>query len=54
MENRLTALEAELKDLKEKAENGTSWLEPTVVMEPTTDVTVDDFVSSLIERVDSS
>ena len=53
MENRLTALEAELKDLKEeKSDKATSWLQANVVMEPATDVTVDDFISSLIDRVD--
>ena len=58
MENRLTAMEAELKDLKEladKPETSSSWLELTVVSEQPKelDATVDDFISSLIERVDS-
>ena len=52
-------MEAELKDLKELAdkpeETSSSWLELTVVSEQPKelDATVDDFISSLIERVDS-
>ena len=59
MENRLTAMEAELAEIKgmkdltdKKPEKTTSWLQPTVVTEQPRDAVVDNFVLSLIERVD--
>ena len=59
MENRLTAMEAELNEMKgmkviadTKKEKSTSWLKTTVVAEQPRDAVVDDFVSSLIEQVD--
>ena len=61
MENRLTAMEAELAEIKgmkdltdKKPEKTTSWLQPTVVTEQPRDAVVDNFVLSLIERVDWS
>ena len=56
MENRLTAMEAELKDLKEltdKPETSSSWLNVVSRQPKESDPTVDDFISSLIDRVDS-
>ena len=52
-------MEAELAEIKgmkdladKKPEKTTSWLQPTVVTEQPRDAVVDNFVLSLIERVD--